>query len=52
MPAAAAVTENVGIGAAGVFQGVGEKGEAVEGAIIVDELGHLGHGPVVPGEAG
>ncbi len=36
--------------AAGVFQGVGQKREAVEGAVVVDNLGHLADGAVVPGE--
>ena len=30
-----------GVGAAGVFQGVGEKREAVEGAVVVDQLAEL-----------
>jgi hypothetical protein len=33
-----AVVQDVGIIAAGVFEGVGEDGQAVEGAVIVDAL--------------
>ena len=34
--------------AAGVFQGVGQDRQAVEGAVVVDHLGYLGNGTVVP----
>ena len=37
----AAVIQNVGVGAAGFFEGVGQNGQAVEGAIVVDRLGQL-----------
>ena len=45
---AAAVGEDLGIGAAGFFEGIGEDGEAVEGAVGVDALGDLGDGGLVP----
>ena len=48
--AAAAVAEDGGVGAAGVFEGVGEERQAVEGAGVVDGLGHLADRAVVPGE--
>jgi hypothetical protein len=38
LPRLAAVLQDVGVGAAGVFQGVGEDGQAVEGPFIVDGL--------------
>jgi hypothetical protein len=34
----AQVAEQLGVGAAGVFEGVGEKGEAVERSFVVDRL--------------
>jgi hypothetical protein len=37
--AAAQVTEDVRLVAAGVFQGVGEDGEAVEGTVMVGRVG-------------
>ncbi len=35
-PWTAAVFQDGGVGAAGVFEGVGEKGKAVEGMLVVD----------------
>src|SRR5262249_21263206 len=34
-----AVVQDVGIVAAGIFEGVGEDGQAVEGSVVVDRLG-------------
>ena len=39
-----AMIQNVGVGAAGVFEGVGEDGEAVEGTVGVDGFGELRDG--------
>src|SRR4051812_32110882 len=39
---AAQMAENGGVGAAGLFQRVGEDGEAVEGALVVDRSGDVG----------
>jgi hypothetical protein len=36
--------QDVGIGAAGVLQGVGEDGESVEGTIVIDRLGETDDG--------
>jgi len=44
-----AVAEDVGIRAPGVFKGVGQDGQAVEGSLIVDGLGELWESAVVPG---
>src|SRR3954451_6826870 len=49
-PGAAAVGEDVGVGAAGVLQRVSQHGQTVEGAVIVDGLRELGHGTAVPGQ--
>jgi hypothetical protein len=46
------VAEDGGVGAAGVLQGVGEDGEAVEGPLLVDGRGELGDGAAVPREDG
>ena len=45
----AAVVQDVGIVAAGVFEGVGEDGQTVEGAFIVDRLREGRHGGGEPG---
>jgi hypothetical protein len=37
------VGENVGVGAAGVFEGVGEDGEVVEGTVHVYRFGEVVH---------
>jgi hypothetical protein len=37
------VTEQLGVGAAGILQGVGEDGQAVEGALLVDGLREFLH---------
>src|SRR3954453_17546304 len=47
---AAAVTQQVGVGAAGLFEGVGEDRQVVEGAVVVDLPGDRGYGAVVPGQ--
>ena len=44
-----AMVQDVGIIAAGVFEGVGEDGKAVEGAIVVDGLGKGGDVRCSPG---
>src|SRR5438477_2682646 len=48
----AALGEDVGVVTAGVFQGVGKDGQAVEGPVVVDGLGELDQGGVVPDEPG
>src|SRR5262249_19647385 len=48
----AAVSEDVGVVTAGVLQGVSEDGQAVEGALVVDELGEVANRAVIPGEPG
>lgn len=56
---ATTVRQDVAIGAAGVFEGVGEDSKATQIEMatrqfpfIVDRLGQLGDGGVVPGEPG
>ena len=44
--------EDVRVGAAGVFEGVGQDRQVVEGAIVVDAAGDGRDGGVVPGEPG
>jgi hypothetical protein len=34
------VSENVGVGAAGIVQGIGQDGQLAEGAARVDAFGH------------
>jgi len=46
----AAVVEDIGIGAASVFEGVGEDGEAVEGAVSVDGIGEALDGRRFPSQ--
>ena len=48
----AAVGQEVGVGTAGVFEGVGQGGQAVEGTVGVEGPGEAGDGAVVPGESG
>ena len=48
-PTAAAMSQNVGIGAAGIFQGIGQDRQAVEGAVGVYGLGETGDGAREPG---
>src|SRR5262249_45665523 len=48
----ATVVEDGGVVAAGGFEGVGEGGKVVEGALRVDCLGEPMNGPVVPAEPG
>ena len=45
----AAVVQDVGVVAAGVFEGVGEDRQAVEGAVVVDGLGKGGDVRCSPG---
>jgi hypothetical protein len=42
------VGEQVGVRAAGVFEGVGQDRQVVEGAVVVDVPGDRGDGAVVP----
>src|SRR5262249_7365436 len=49
-PRPAAVTEDVGVGATGLFQGVGQDRQAVEGSLVVDRLGQPGNRAVIPGQ--
>ncbi len=46
----AAVIQNVGVGAAGFFKGIGQDGHTVEGTLIVDGLGDFLHRAVVLGQ--
>src|SRR5262249_55273859 len=48
LPAAAAVGEEVRAAAAGLFEGVGEDGQAIEGALLVDRSGQFRYGPALP----
>jgi hypothetical protein len=43
-PRTAEVAEQLGVGAAGVLQGVGENWKAIEGVFVVDQLRHSGCG--------
>jgi hypothetical protein len=43
------VLQDVGVGAAGIFQCVGQDRQAVEGAVVVDCLGQLDDGAGIPG---
>src|SRR5262249_42219256 len=45
-----AMVQNVGIIAAGVFEGIGENGKAVEGAVVVDGLTQGSDVRCTPGE--
>src|SRR5262249_4793655 len=45
-----AVAEDVGVGAAGLLQGVGQDGQAVAGSPVVDGLGQPGNRAVIPGQ--
>src|SRR5271154_6992159 len=40
-PGASTMTQDVGVGTAGVFQSVGQDGQVVEGSVGVDGLGEL-----------
>ena len=46
----AAMAQNVGVGAAGFFEGVGQDWQPVEVAIVIDRLRHLADNAVVPDE--
>jgi hypothetical protein len=46
------VFQDVRVGAAGVFEGVGQDGYAVQGPPVVDGLGELGDGAAIPGQPG
>jgi hypothetical protein len=45
----ATMIQDVAVGAAGVFKGIGEDRQAVEGSFLVDRLGQLGEGLGKPG---
>src|SRR5262249_31770930 len=49
---ATAMIEDVCVGTAGGFQGVGQDGQVVEGPVVVAGLGEPGDGAVPPGEPG
>src|SRR5437879_5828271 len=51
-PFAAAVREDVGVRATGVFQSISEDGELVEGTLFVDGLRYFGDRALVPGQPG
>src|SRR5262245_47192542 len=51
-PRPAAVGEAGGVGAAGLFQGVGQDRQAVEGAVVVDGLRQLWDSAVLPRQPG
>ncbi len=44
------MSEDVGVVAAGVFEGVGKDGKAVEGTLFVDGLSEFRDGAIVPGQ--
>jgi hypothetical protein len=44
----AAMIQNVGIGAAGFFEGVGQNGQTVESAVVIDRLSQLRESAFVP----
>lgn len=46
----AAVIQDIGVGTAGFFEGVGKDGHSVEGTVIVDGLGNPLNRAVVPGQ--
>src|SRR5205823_743354 len=48
----AAVVEQLRLGAAGVFEGVGEDGQALEGRLVVQRAGQADDQAVVPGQPG
>src|SRR5262249_40602594 len=49
---ASQVSEEVGVGAAGVFQGVGQDRQVVVAAGVVDAPGHVPHQSVAPAQPG
>src|SRR5262249_24915566 len=52
LTAAAAVRQDLSVSATGVFQGIGQDRQAVEGTLVVDGLADLLYGAVVPGQNG
>jgi hypothetical protein len=50
LPRLAAVIQDVGIVAARVFEGIGEDGQAVEGAFVIDGGGERNDGGGEPGK--
>src|SRR5262245_24501511 len=51
-PRMAAMTQDVGVVAPGLFKSVGQDRQAVEGPLAVDAMCQLDYGAVVPGEDG
>jgi hypothetical protein len=49
-PSVTAMDEDVSVSAAGVYQSVGQDGQAVEGTLLIDVAGQLDHRAVVPGK--
>src|SRR5262249_19486325 len=52
LAALAAVGEDVGVGAAGVLEGVGQDRQVMEGPLVVDAAGDGRDGAVVPRQPG
>jgi hypothetical protein len=48
LPWPAAVAQDVRIRAAGLLQGVRQDGQVLEAATVIDGLGNVDDGPVVP----
>src|SRR5262245_30766698 len=46
------MVQDVGVVAAGIFEGVGKDGEAVEGPVTVDAFSNAAHRVIIPGEDG
>src|SRR5262249_6341113 len=49
-PRLPAVVQDVPVGIAGLFQGIGQDGQMVKGPVFIDGLGHPGQGPILPGQ--
>src|SRR4051812_47354832 len=49
-PLSPAVLQDLGIGAACIFEGVGENGHPLESAFVVDRLGEVANRALVPGQ--
>ena len=49
-PRSSQVVEDVGVVAAGFFNGIGQNGHAVECTLLVDGLSHFGDCAILPGE--
>jgi hypothetical protein len=52
LPWSAAVAKDVRVGTTGFFQSVRQDGQVLEAAVIVDGLGNVGRGAVVPLQPG